>query len=175
MPAQQPPQLRSVQNKQSHASRPAISLCAEGQWRPADGKCDWFDIAAEPQTVAAVLAAARAPSAAGGSSSQAAAAAAGAAVKAEPGTSGAEAAGAAPCGTAGGTAGGTANGTANGAAEELVLDSDSSEEEDEAEELRKAAAAVRRASAGAIEALAGQVGGWWAGCLLIVLRWLLGC
>ena len=132
-------------------------FAAEGRWRPVDYKCDWFELTTEPQAVAAALAAARAPSAAGASASQAASAAA-VGVKTEPGSVAEQGGAAAPSGTATGTANGTVNGTANGAPEELVLDSDS-EEEDEMEELRKAAAAVRRASAGAIQALAGQVRG----------------
>lgn len=150
------PKLDSAPGLTRPAPRRPPCPFAEGQWRPADATCDWFDISADPADVAAALAAAlgrATPSAAAGCSRGGSAAAA-AGVKTEPGLGDGKDGG-------GGSVGGAA------AEEELVVrDSEAeSEEEDEAEELRQAAAAVRRTSSAALEALAGQVrcyaAYWW--------------
>ncbi|KAI3425891.1 hypothetical protein D9Q98_007864 [Chlorella vulgaris] len=122
-------------------SRPAITdveISAEGRWRPDGSSGEWFDIAAEPASVAAALAAPAAAAGAGGGA--AAAAGAGAGTKPDPD---------APANGSSGGGGGKVGG------EELVV-SDSEEEEDAGEELRKAAAAVRDAASKALIALAGQ-------------------
>lgn len=136
-----------------HALLPSVFACltarcpaaptrprpADGQWRPADTACEWLDITADSDSVAAALAAARPASAAGGASLAPG-------VKLEPGAE-----------PSSGRGSGGSGAAAAAAVEELVVD-DSESEEDEAEELRRAAAAVRRASSAALESLAGQVG-----------------
>ena len=124
-----------------HANPDALCAAlfpAEGQWRPDGSSLKYFNISADPASVAAALASAAAPTTAPMADAGA------------PGVK-AEAEGAASRGHGGGS-------DAAAGDELVVADSEEEEEEDEAEELRQAAAAVTRTPpAPAPDAIPGQV------------------